>query len=176
MKRSALYLAFAALLSLACGGIGWGAEYRAPLPYATMYDQLTIGIGWRQAHEITKAPELEREPSDLEATDLLRLEQLNRRCQVQLLRLHWLKGALHRVEYFHLDPAGVTYQQRGDPDPIAERLIRRLTEISHLYASAWEGFTGSVAAEGSPALQAKAKQATDELKRRMDELRGDRQR
>ena len=175
MKRSALYVAFAALLSLAHAGVGWGAEYRAPLSYAAMYDQLTVGIGWRQAHEITKAPELEREPSDLEATDLLRLELVNRRCQVQLLRLHWFKGALHRVEYFHLDPAGVTYQQRGDPDPIAERLVRRLTEISHLYASAWEGLAGSVAAEGSPALQAKAKQATDELKRRMEELRGDRQ-
>ena len=176
MKCSALYVAFAALLSLAHAGIGWGAEYRAPLPYATMYDQLTVGIGWRQAHEITKAPELEREPSDLEATDLLRLELVNRRCQVQLLRLHWFKGALHWVEYFHLDPAGVTYQQRGDPDPIAEGLIRRLTEISHLYASAWEGFTSSVAAEGSPALQAQAKQATDELKRQMQALRGDRQR
>jgi hypothetical protein len=175
MKRSVLYLAFAALFSLACGGIGWSAEYRAPLPYATMYDQLTVGTGWRQAHEITKAPELEREPSDLEATDVLRLELVNRRCQVQLLRMHWFKGELHWVEYFHLDPAGVTYQQRGDPDPIAERLIRRLTEISHLYASAWEGFTSSVAAEGSPALQGKAKQAMDELKRRMEELRGDRQ-
>src|SRR3972149_4487291 len=95
MKRSALYLAFAVLLSLAHAGIGWGAEYRAPLPYATMYDQLTVGIGWRQAHEITKASELEREPSDLEATDLLRLELVNRRCQAQLLRLHWLKGELH---------------------------------------------------------------------------------
>ena len=175
MKCSALYVAFAALLSLAQPGVGWGAEYRAPLPYAAMYDQLTVGIGWRQAHEITRAPELEREPSDLEATDLLRLELVNRRCQVQLLRLHWFKGALHWVEYFHLDPAGVTYQQRGDPDPIAERLVRRLTEVSNLYASAWEGFTSSVAAEGSPALQAKAKQATDELKRRMEELRGDRQ-
>jgi len=176
MKCSALYVAFAALLSLAHAGVGWGTEYRAPLPYAAMYDQLTVGIGWRQAHEITRAPELEREPSDLEATDLLRLELVNRRCQVQLLRLHWFKGALHRVEYFHLDPAGVTYQQRGDPDPIAERLVRRLTEISNLYASAWDGLAGFVAAEGSPALQAKAKQATDELKRRMEELRGDRQR
>ena len=176
MKCSALYVAFAALLSLAHAGVGWGAEYRAPLPYAAMYDQLTVGIGWRQAHEITRAPELEREPSDLEATDLLRLELVNRRCQVQLLRLHWFKGALHRVEYFHLDPAGVTYQQRGDPDPIAERLVGRLAEISNLYASAWDGLAGLVAAEGSPALQAKATQATDELKRRMEELRGDRQR
>lgn len=176
MKRSALYVGFAALIFLARGGIGWGAEYRAPLPYATMYEQLTVGIGWRQAHEITKASELEREPPDLEATDLLRLEMVNRRCQVQLLRLHWFKGTLHWVEYFQLDPAGVTYQQRGDPDPLAESLVRRLTEISNLYASAWEGLAGSIAAEGSPALQAKTKQATDELRQRMDKLRGDRQR
>ncbi|HZY30925.1 MAG TPA: hypothetical protein VFF86_04710 [Candidatus Methylomirabilis sp.] len=176
MKLPALHVSLVALLSLACAEIGWGAEYRAPLPYAAMYEQLTVGIGWRQAHEVTKAPELEREPSDFDATDLLRLEQVNRRCQVQLLRLHWYKGELHWVEYFQLDPAGVTYQQRGDPDPIGERLVRRLTTISSLYVSAWEGLTASVVLEGSPALQAKAKQATDELKRQMQALRGDRQR
>jgi hypothetical protein len=141
-----------------------------------MFDQLKVGTGWREARDITKAPELEREPPDLEATDLLRLEVVNRRCQVQLLRLHWFKGSLHWIEYFQLDPAGVTYQQRGDPDPIAESLVKRLTEISSLYASAWEGLAGSVAMDGSPALQAKAKQATDELKRRLEGLRGDRQR
>jgi hypothetical protein len=176
MKRSAICIALAVLLSFAWHAIGWGAEYRAPLPYATMFDQLEVGIGWREAREITKAPELEREPPDLEATDLLRLEMVNRRCQVQLLRLHWFKGSLHWVEYFQLDPAGVTYQQRGDPDPIAESLVRRLTEISNLYASAWERLAGSVATQGSAALQAKAKQATEELRRRMEELRGGKQR
>lgn len=176
MNRVALSLVLATLTLLPYPRIGWGGEYQAPLPYATMYDQLKVGIGWRQAHEITKAPELEREPPDLEATDLLRLELVNRRCQTQLLRLHWFKGELHWVEYFQLDPAGVTYAQRGDPDPIGERLIRRLTEISTLYAAAWEGLTGSIAVEGSPALQVKAKQATDELKRRIEELRGVKQR
>lgn len=176
MKCFARHVPFAALLLLAWAGIGWGAEYKAPLPYATMYDQLKVGMEWRQAHEVTRAPELEREPADFAATDLLRLEQVNRHCQVQLLRLHWYKGQLHWVEYFQLDPAGVTYQERGDPDPIAERLVRRLTDLSNLYASRWEELMESIALEGSPALQAKAKQAADHLKQRLEELRRETQR
>lgn len=171
MNRALLSFASSAWLMLACPGVGWGADYTAPLPYATMYDQLTVGMSWQQAHEITRVPELQREPADLEATDLLRLELVNRRCQAQLLRLHWYKGALHWVEYFRLDATGVTYQERGDPDPLAERLVRRLTEISHLYASHWAELTASIAQEGSPALQAKAKQVMDDLTRRLDALR-----
>ncbi len=176
MKRPLPNLAFTALISLACTGAVWGAEYQAPLPYATMYDQLKVGMAWRQAHEITRAQELEREPADFDATDLLRLEQVNRRCQVQLLRLHWYKGELHWVEYFQLDPAGVIYQERGDPDPIGEKLVRRLTDLSNLYASQWEALTESIALEGSPALQAKAKQAADDLKQRLEQLRREAQR
>ena len=171
MTRPALFVAFATLLSLACAGVGWGAEYRAPLPYATMFGQLTIGMDWRQAHEITRAPELEREPADFEATDLLRLELAMRHCRAQLLRLHWHKGRLHWVEHFELDSAGVTYQERGNPDPIGEALVRRLTEQVNLYTSQWKELTDSIAVEGSPALQAKAKQATDDLARRLEELR-----
>jgi hypothetical protein len=176
MKRGIPRIALAVLLWLASAGIGWGTEYTAPLPYAQMYDQLKVGMGWHQAHEITRAAELEREPPDFEATDLLRLDQINRRCQVQLLRLHWYKGELHWVEYFQLDPAGVTYQERGDPDPIGERLVRRLTEVSNLYTSKWEEMMVSIAVEGSPALQVKAKQAADDLMRRLEELRRETQR
>lgn len=176
MKWCVTRVTLTALLSLACAGGAWGTEYTAPLPYVSMYEQLKVGIGWRQAHEITLAPELQHEPGDFEATDLLRFEQVNRRCQVQLLRLHWYKGELHWVEYFQLDPAGVTYQERGDPDPIGERLVRRLTELSNLYASHWEELTASIALEGSPALQAKARQAMDDLKQRLEELRQDKQR
>ncbi|MBI3779641.1 MAG: hypothetical protein HY278_01040 [candidate division NC10 bacterium] len=176
MKWGIPRIALAALLWLAFAGIGWGAEYSAPLPYTQMYDQLKVGMGWHQAHEITRAAELEREPADFEATDLLRLDQVNRRCQVQLLRLHWYKGELHWVERFQLDPAGVTYQERGDPDPIGERLVRRLTEVSNLYTSKWEEMMASIAVEGSPALQVKAKQAADDLKRRLEELRRETQR
>lgn len=171
MTRSALFVAFATFLSLACSGVGWGAEYRAPLPYATMFDQLKIGMDWHQAHEITRAPELEREPSDFEATDLLRLEPAMRHCRAQLLRLHWHKGRLHWLEHFELDSAGVTYQERGNPDPIAESLVGRLTEQVNLYTSQWKELTDVIAAEGSPALQAKAKQAVDDLSRRLEELR-----
>ncbi len=174
MKRTFLPLAFSAMLMLACPGVSRAADYQAPLPYATMYDQLTVGMSWRQAHEITLAPELQREPADLEATDLLRMEMVNRRCQAQLLRLHWHKGDLHWVEYFQFDSTGVTYQERGNPDPIGEALVRRLTDISHLYASHWEELTASIAQEGSPALQAKAKQAADSLKQRLEELRHER--
>ena len=169
-------IALAVLLWLASAGVGWGAQYTAPLPYTQMYDQLTVGMSRRQAHEITRAAELEREPADFEATDLLRLDQVNRRCQVQLLRLHWYKGQLHWVEYFQLDPAGVTYQERGDPDPIGERLVRRLTDLSNLYTSKWQEMMTSISLEGSPALQVKAKQAADELKRRLEELRRETQR
>jgi hypothetical protein len=132
-----------------------------------MYEELKVGMGWRQAHEITRAPELERQPADFDSTDLLRIDQVNRRCQVQLLRLHWYKGELHWVEYFQLDPGGVTYQERGDPDPIADRLVKRLTAVANLYASQWEELTASIAQEGSPALQAKVKQATENLKQRL---------
>ena len=176
MKRPLSPVAFAALLSLACAGVGSGAEYHSPLPYATMYDQLKVGMDRRQAHEITRAPELEREPTDFEATDLLSLEVANRRCQAQLLRLHWYKGRLHRVEHFELNPAGVTYQERGDPDPIGEGVVKRLTDLLNLYTSQWNALAASIAVEGSPALQAKAKQATDELTRRLEELRRDTQR
>lgn len=174
MKQPLAPFALYTLLLFTYPAVIWGADYKAPLPYATMYDQLTVGMSWRQAHEITRAPELQREPEDLEATDLLRLELVNRRCQTQLLRLHWYKGELHWVEYFQLDSAGVTYQERGNPDPIGEGLVRRLTDISHLYASHWEELTASIAQEGSPALQAKAKQAADSLKRRLEELRHER--
>jgi len=176
MRWYARHVPVAALLLLAWAGIGWGAEYKAPLPYASMYDQLKVGMGWREAHGVTRAPELEREPADFVATDLLQLEQVGRRCQVQLLRLHWYKGQLHWMEYFQLDPAGVTYQERGDPDPIAERLIGRLTDFSNLYTSRWQELMASIALEGSPALQVKAKQATDELKQRLEELRRETQR
>jgi hypothetical protein len=175
MKRTLLPLAFFAMLILACPRVGQAADYKAPLPYATMYDQLTVGMNWRQAYEITRAQELQREPADLEATDLLRLELVNRRCRTQLLRLHWYKEVLHWVEYFQLDSAGVTYQERGNPDPIGEGLVRRLTDISHLYASRLEELTASIAQEGSAALQAKAKQAADSLKRQLEELRHERQ-
>ena len=176
MKWCARHVPVTALLLLAWAGIGWGAEYKAPLPYATMYDQLKVDMGWRQAHEITRAPELEREPADFVATDLLQLEQVGRHCQVQLLRLHWYKGQLHWVEYFQLDPAGVTYQERGDPDPIGERLVRRLTDLSNLYASRWEELMASITLEGSPALQAQAKRAADNLKQRLEEARREMQR
>ena len=176
MKPTLLPLVLSALLVFACPGVGWCADYHAPLPYASMYNQLTVGMGWRQAYEITRAQELQREPTDLEATDLLRLEQVNRRCQAQLLRLHWYKGELHWVEYFQLDSGGVTYQDRGNPDPIGEGLVRRLTDIARLYASHWEALTASMTQEGSPALQAKAKQSADSLNRQLEALRHERQR
>ena len=175
MKRALLPLAFSAILMLACLEVSRAADYKAPLPYVTMYDQLTVGMSWRHAYEITRAPELQREPADLEATDLLRLDPVNRRCQAQLLRLHWYKGALHWVEHFQLDSAGVTYAERGNPDPIGEGLVRRLTDISRLYASHLEELTASITQEGSPALQAKTKQAVDSMKRRLEELRHERQ-
>ncbi len=171
MKRRAAPVVLATLLWVFCAGLASGAEYRASLPYDTMYDQLTVGMGWRQAYEITRAQELEREPADFDSTDLLRLELVNRRCQAQLVRLHWYKGALHWVEYFLLDPTGVAYRERGDPDPIGERLVGRLTNLANLYTSHWEELTASIAVEGSPALQAKAREATDDLKRRLEELR-----
>lgn len=171
MRSTVQSVAFATLLSLMSAGVGWGAEYRAPLPFATMFDQLKVGMDRRAAHEITRASQLEREPTDIEATDLLRLELVNRHCQAQLLRLHWFKGRLHRVEHFQLDPAGVTYQERGDPDPIGEGLVRRLTGLANLYTSQWEGLLAAIALEGSPALQDKAKQATEELNRRLEALR-----
>lgn len=176
MTRALLPFACFAMLMLACPGIGWSANYTGPLPYAAMYDQLTVGTTWRQAYEITRAQELQQEPADLEVTDLLRLEFGGRRCQAGLLRLHWYKGALHWVEYFHLDSTGVTYQERGNPDPIGDGLVRQLTDMSHLYAAHWEELTASIAQEGSPALQAKAKQAADSLKQRLEELRQERQR
>ena len=176
MKQPFAPFALCTLLLFTCPAATWGADYKAPLPYATMYDQLTVGMSWRQVHEITRAPELQREPADLEATDLLRLEQVSRRCQAQLLRLHWYKGELHWVEYFQLDSAGVTYQEHGNPDPIGEELVRQLTDISHLYASHWEELTASIAQEGPPTLQAKAKQAADSLKQRLEELRHETQR
>lgn len=176
MKRPFVSFALYACLLFIYPAVALSAEYKAPLPYITMYDQLTIGMSWRQAYEITKAAELQREPADLEATDLLRLEQVNRRCQAQLLRLHWYKGALHWVEYIQLDSAGVTYQERGNPDPIGEGMVRRLTDTAHLYASHWEELTASIAQEGSTALQAKAKQMADRLKRQLEELRHERQR
>ena len=176
MSRPLSPVAFATLLSLTCAGVAWGAEYHSPLPYATMYDQLKVGMDRRQAHEITRAPELEREPADFEATDLLTLEMVNRHCQAQLLRLHWHKRRLHWVEHFQLTPLGVTYQERGDPDPIGEGVVKRLTELLNLYTSQWNEVAASIAVEGSPALQAKAKQATDELTRRLEELRRDTQR
>ncbi len=171
MKWCAGGVALVTLLSLACAGVAWGAEYRAPLSYDSMYDRLEVGMGWRQAYEITRAQELEREPADFDSTDLLRLELVNRRCQAQLLRLHWYKGTLHWAEYFLLDPTGVTYRERGDPDPIGERLVRRLTDLSNLYTSHWEELTATIAKEGSPALQAKARQVTDDLKQRLEEVR-----
>lgn len=175
MKHTLLPITFSALLLLACPGVGWGTDYKAPLPYATMYDQLAIGMNWRRAYEITRATELQREPADFEATDLLQLELANRRCQAQLLRLHWYKGDLHWVEHFQLDSAGVTYQERGNPDPIGEGLVKRLTDISHLYASHWEELMASIAQEGSLALQAKARQASDALKRQLEEPHHERQ-
>lgn len=176
MTRALLPSACFALLVLASPRVGWGTNYTGPLPYAVMYDQLAVGTTWRQAYEITRAQELQREPADLEVTDLLRLESGGRRCQAGLLRLHWYKGALHWVEYFQLDAAGVTYQERGNPDPISEGLVRQLTDASRLYAAHWEELTASIAQEGSPALQAKAKQAADNLKRQLEELRYERQR
>jgi hypothetical protein len=175
MKRPFLPFTLCACLLFICPAVTLGANYKAPLPYAIMYDQLTIGTNWRQAYEITRAQELQQEPTDLEATDLLRLESVNRRCQAQLLRLHWYKGALHWVEYIQLDSAGVTYQERGNPDPIGEGMVRRLTDIAHLYASHWEELTASITQEGSAALQAKAKQMEDSLKRQVEELRHERQ-
>ncbi len=176
MKRFLSSMAIAAVLSLTCAGTGGSAEYRAPIPYADMYEQLKVGIDWRQAHAITRAPELERPPEDFSATDLLLLELVGRRCQVKLLRLHWFRGMLHWVENFQLDSTGVTYQERGNPDPLGEGLMKRLTEISNLYASRWADLTASIELEGSPALQAKAKQLTEELKRRLEELRREAQR
>ncbi|MGH7412088.1 MAG: hypothetical protein ACREJ6_13650 [Candidatus Methylomirabilis sp.] len=171
MRSPVQIVAFAALLSLMSASVAGGAEYRSPLPYATMYDQLKVGMDRGQVHEITRATQLEREPTDFEATNLLRLEFVNRHCQAQLLRLHWFKGRLHRVEHFQLDPGGVTYQERGDPDPIGEGLVRRLTEVANLYTSQWEKLLAAIALEGSPALQAKAKQATEELNQRLEALR-----
>lgn len=168
--------ALGALVLFASTAVVWSADYKAPLPYTTMYEQLPIGLSWRQAYEITRAPELQREPADLESTDLLRLELVNRRCQAQLLRLHWYKGALHWVEHFQLDSTGVTYQERGDPDPLGERLVRQLTDIANLYTSHWAELMATIAREGSPALQAKAKQAADDLNRRLEELRHETQR
>lgn len=163
-------------LLLIAPAVAFGTDYKAPLPYPTMFDQLAIGITWRQAYEITRAQELQQEPADLETTDLLRLKSADRHCQGQLLRLHWYKGALHWVEYIQLDSAGVTYQERGHPDPVAEGLVSRLTDIAHLYASRWEELTASIAQEGSSTLQARAKEATDSLKRQLEELRHERQR
>ncbi len=171
MKWCAVRMALVTLLSLARVGVAWGTEYRAPLSYDTMYGRLEVGMGWREAYDITRAQELQREPADFDSTDLLRLDPVNRRCQAQLLRLHWYKGALHWVEYFLLDPSGVTYQERGDPDPIGERLVGRLTDLSNLYTSYWEELTAAIAMDGSPALQAKTKQVTDGLKQRLEELR-----
>ena len=175
MKQLRAPFAICACLSFTSTAVTWAADYKAPIPYATMYDQLTVGMNWRQAYEITHAQELQREPADLEVTDLLRLEPVNRRCQAQLLRLHWYKGTLHWVEHFQLGSAGVTYDERGNPDPIGEGLVRRLTDLSHLYASHLEELTASIAQEGSPALQSKMKQAADSLKRRLEELRYERQ-
>lgn len=174
MKQLRAPFAICACLFFTYPAVTWAADYKAPLSYATMYDQLTVGMSWRQAYEITHAQELQQEPADLEATDLLRLEPVNRRCQAELLRLHWYKGTLHWVEHFQLGSAGVTYDERGNPDPIGEGLVRRLTDISRLYASQWEELTASIAQEGSPALQAKAKQAADGLKRQLEELRHER--
>ena len=174
MKRLLAPFAICACLLFTYPAVSRAADYKAPLLYGTMYDLLTVGMSWRHAYEITRAPELQREPADLEATDLLRLEPVNRRCQAQLLRLHWYKGALHWVEHFQLDSAGVTYHERGNPDPIGEGLVRRLTDISRLYASHLEELTASIAQEGSPALQAKTKQAVDSMKRRLEELRHER--
>ncbi|MBZ0159528.1 hypothetical protein [Candidatus Methylomirabilis sp.] len=174
MKQSLTLFAFCAYLLFTCPAVTWGADYKAPLPYAVMYDRLAIGMTRQQAYEITRAAELQREPADLETTDLLRSELVNRRCQAQILRLHWYKGALHWVEYIQLDSAGITYQERGDPDPIGERLVRRLTDIAHLYASHWEELAASIAHEGSPALQTKVEQMADNLKRRLEELRAER--
>ena len=176
MKSIVRSVALAVLLSLTSAGVGGGADYQAPFPYATMFDQLKVGMDRRQVHEITRATQLEREPTDFEATDLLRLELVNRRCQAQLLRLHWLKGRLYRVEHFHLDPAGVTYQERGDLDPIGEALVRRLTEVTNLYTSQWEELLAAIKVEGTPAIQAKANQATEELNRRLEGLRQETQR
>lgn len=173
-SSSALILLILAAVALSAGTrAAWCGEYTAPLPFATMYDQLKVGMGWNQAHEITRAPELQREPSDFDVTDLLRLEQVSRRFQAHLLRLHWYKGALHWIEFFQLGPGGVAYQEQGDPDPIGDRLVKRLTALWNLYASQWEELTAAVAAEGSPALQAKVTQATEALKQRLEELRGD---
>lgn len=174
MKQPLVLVTLCTYLLLTYPAVTLGADYKAPLPYAVMYDQLSIGLNWRQAYDITRAAELQREPADLETTDLLRSEMVNRRCQAQILRLHWYKGALHWVEYIQLDSAGITYQERGDPDPIGERLVRRLTDIAHLYASHWEELAASIAHEGSPALQTKAEQMADNLKRRLEELRSER--
>ena len=176
MKWRAGGVALVTLLSLACAGVPWAAEYSAPLSYDTMYDRLEVGMGWRQAYEITRALEVQREPADFDSTDLLRLEPVNRRCQAQLLRLHWYKGVLHWVEYFLLDSTGVTYRERGDPDPIGERLVRRLTDLSNLYTSHLEELMASIAVEGSPALQAKVRQVTDDLKQRLEDVRRETQR
>lgn len=176
MKRPLSSIVLVALLSLMHTTAAWGAEYRAPIPYSHMYDQLKVGIDWRQAHAITRAPELEVAPEDFVATDLLLLELVNRRCQAKLLRLHWSRGTLHWVEHFQLDSTGVTYQERGNPDPIGDGLVKRLTETSNLYASRWDDLTASIALEGSPALQARAKELTEELKRRLEELRREAQR
>lgn len=171
--RSAILLVLAAFAVSAGVRAAWSGDYTAPLPYATMYDQLKVGMGWSQAYEITRAPELQRQPEDFDVTDLLRLEQVSRRCEAHLLRLHWHKGQLHWVEYFQLGQGGVLYRDHGDPDPIGNRLVKRLTALSSLYASQWEELTAAIALEGSPALQAKAKQATDTLTQRLDELRQD---
>lgn len=175
MKRSlAAFALFCAYFLLTCSAVSWGSDYAAPLPYTVMYDQLTIGMSRQQAYEITRAPELQREPADLEATDLLRLESVNRRCLAQLLRLHWHKGQLHWIEYFRLNGEGVTYQERGNPDPIGEGVARQLIDTARLYASHWDELTAAIAQEGSPALQVKAKQVTDSLRRQLEAHREER--
>ena len=176
MKRFLSSMVIAAVLSITWVTDGGGADYRAPMPYGDMYEQLKVGIDWRQAHAITRAPELDKPPEDFSATDLLLLELVGRRCQVKLLRLHWLRGMLHWVEYFQLDSTGVTYQERGNPDPLGEGLVKRLTEVSNLYASRWADLTASIELQGSPALQARARQLNEDLTRRLDDLRREAQR
>ncbi|GEM_PF-1960319 len=169
-------VALCAFLLLACPAVILGADYKAPVPYTAMYNQLVVGLGWQQVYEITRATELQRAPADLDTTDLLQLESVNRRCQAQLIRLHWYEGKLHWVEYLQFDAGGVTYQERGNPDPIGERLVERLTGVARRYASHWEELTASIAREGSPALQAKAKRMADSLRQQLEESRDKRDR
>jgi hypothetical protein len=150
---------------------GWGGEYRPPLPFDVMYDRLKVGMDRVQAHEITRATELEREPADLHVTELLRLETVNRGCRAELLRLHWYKGRMHRIEHFQLDAAGIAYRERGDPDPVGEGLARRLTDLLSAYASGWHGLSALIEEDGPPALRAKAGLAAEKLQQRLDDLR-----